>query len=72
MYSRKYIIVVIYVILLLLIFLLKPSMMFNEKGEIKHFGYNNDNKTSLLSIELIIPILIVISYILYLIIELII
>lgn len=72
MYSRKYIIVVIYVILLLLIFLLKPSMMFNEKGEIKHFGYNNDNQTSLLSIELIIPILIVISYILYLIIELII
>lgn len=46
--------------------------MFNEKGEIKHFGYNNNNSTSLLSIELIIPILIVISYIFYLMIELII
>jgi len=69
MYSRKYIIILIYLILLLLIFLFKPSMMFDINGEIKHFGY--ENNYSLLSMEIILLILIIISYILYFIIELI-
>lgn len=48
-------------------------MMFDNEGNIKHFGYNNDNYiTSLLSIEIILPILIIISYILYMSIQLII
>jgi len=73
MYSRKYIIILIFITLLLLIFLCKPSMMFDNEGNIKHFGYNNDNYiTSLLSIEIILPILIIISYIIYMSIQLII
>ena len=44
-------------------------MMFDINGEIKHFGY--ENNYSLLSMEIILPILIIISYILYFIIELI-
>jgi hypothetical protein len=73
MYSRKYIIILIYITLLLTIFLFKPSMMFDHEGNIKHFGYNTDsNITSLLSIEIVLPLLIIISYILYLVLQLII
>lgn len=73
MYSRKYIIILIYIILVLTIFLFKPAMMFDNDGNIKHFGYNNEtNLTSLLSIEIVLPLLIIISYILYLVLQLII
>jgi hypothetical protein len=74
MYSRKYIIILIYIILILLLFIIRPSMMFDYNGNIKKFGYNNNNEnmTSLLSIEIIIPLLAIISYIIYLSIELII
>jgi hypothetical protein len=73
MYSRKYIIILIYIILVLTIFLFKPSMMFDHDGNIKHFGYNNENNmSSLLSIEIVLPLLIIISYILYLVLQLII
>jgi|MDSW01.1.fsa_nt_gb uncharacterized membrane protein len=73
MYSRKYIIILIYIILILLIFLNKPSIMFDHNGNIKHFGYSNDNDMlkSLLSIEIVIPILVILSYIIYLSIQLI-
>jgi len=71
MYSRKYIIILIYISILLTIFLMKPSMMFDHEGNIKHFGYNsNDNSTSLLSIEIVLPFLIIISYIIYMILQL--
>lgn len=47
--------------------------MFDHEGNIKHFGYNTDlNTTSLLSIEIVLPLLIIISYIFYLILQLII
>ena len=74
MYSRKYIIIFIYIIILLLLFIIRPSMMFDYNGNIKKFGYNNENEniTSLLSIEIIIPLLVIISYIIYLSIQLII
>tara|TARA_B100001540_G_scaffold308214_1_gene322557 strand:- start:5165 stop:5389 length:225 start_codon:yes stop_codon:yes gene_type:complete len=74
MYSRKYIIILIYIILILLLFIIRPSMMFDYNGNIKKFGYNNENEnmTSLLSIEIIIPLLVIISYIIYLSIQLII
>jgi hypothetical protein len=73
MYSRKYIIILIYIILVLTIFLFKPSMMFDHDGNIKQFGYNNENNmSSLLSIEIVLPLLIIISYILYLVLQLII
>tara|TARA_B000000437_G_scaffold219417_1_gene201397 strand:- start:7118 stop:7342 length:225 start_codon:yes stop_codon:yes gene_type:complete len=74
MYSRKYIIILIYIIILLLLFIIRPSMMFDYNGNIKKFGYNNENEniTSLLSIEIIIPLLVIISYIIYLSIQLII
>lgn len=66
MYSRKYIIAMIYITLLLLLFILKPSLLFDSNGDIKHYNYE---KNIIISIELILPILIIISFIIYMIID---
>jgi hypothetical protein len=66
MYSRKYIIAMIYISLLILLFTLKPSLLFDNNGDIKHYNYE---KNIIISIELILPILIIISFIIYMIID---
>lgn len=66
MYSRKYIIVMIYITLLLLLFTFKPSLLFDSNGDIKHYNYE---KNIIISIELLLPILIIISFIIYMIID---
>ena len=66
MYSRKYIIAMIYISLLLLLFTIKPSILFDKSGDIKHYNYETNN---IISIEIILPILIIISFILYMIID---
>lgn len=66
MYSRKYIIAMIYISLLILLFSLKPSLLFDNNGDIKHYNYE---KNIIISIELILPILIIISFIIYMIID---
>jgi hypothetical protein len=71
MYSRKYIIILIYITLLLLLFLIKPSLLFDEYGNIKNFGFESNNNKSLLSIEILIPIIAIISYIIYMAIDII-
>lgn len=71
MYSRKYIIILIYITLLLLLFLIKPSLLFDENGNIKNFGFESNNNKSLLSIEILIPILAIVSYIIYMAIDII-
>lgn len=74
MISRKCIVITIYILIVLLIFTLKPSMMFDMNGNIKQFGYESSSNSpiSLLSAEIVLPILALMSYISYLIIELII
>lgn len=72
MYSRKYIIILIYITLLLLLFLIKPSLLFDDNGNIKNFGFESNNNKSLLSIEILIPILAIVSYIIYMAIDIII
>jgi len=71
MYSRKYIIILIYITLLLLLFLIKPSLLFDDNGNIKNFGFESNNNKSLLSIEILIPIIAIISYIIYMAIDII-
>jgi len=66
MYSRKYIIVMIYITLLLLLFTIKPFLLFDNNGDIKHYNYEKNN---IISIEIILPILIIISFIIYMIID---
>lgn len=56
--------ILIYIIILLLLFILKPSIMFNSNGIIKTY-----NENSLLTLDLIYPILAIISYYIYLIIK---
>ena len=56
----------IYISLLLLLFSIKPSLLFDSNGDIKHYNYE---KNIIISIELILPILIIISFIIYMIID---
>ena len=56
----------IYITLLLLLFTFKPSLLFDSNGDIKHYNYE---KNIIISIELILPILIIISFIIYMIID---
>lgn len=56
----------IYITLLLLLFSIKPSLLFDSNGDIKHYNYE---KNIIISIELILPILIIISFIIYMMID---
>jgi Ca2+/Na+ antiporter len=55
--------ILLYIICLLLIFLYKPAMMFDAAGNLKHFGYDeNDVSASLLNIELVLIFLAIFCY----------
>jgi len=56
--------ILIYILILLVLFILKPSIMFDNNGNIKSY-----NSKSLMTIDIIYPILAVLSYYLYLIIK---
>jgi hypothetical protein len=56
----------IYITLLLLLFTIKPFLLFDNNGDIKHYNYEKNN---IISIEIILPILIIISFIIYMIID---
>ena len=58
-----YYVILLYVICLFTIFLFKPAMMFDEKGNIKHFSYDeSDTKASLMNIEIVLCILAILCY----------
>jgi len=54
--------ILIYILILLILFILKPSIMFDSKGNIKTY-----NPKSLITLDIIYPILAVFSYYLFLI-----
>lgn len=56
----------IYITVLLLLFTIKPFLLFDNNGDIKHYNYEKNN---IISIEIILPILIIISFIIYMIID---
>lgn len=66
MFSRKLITIFLFITILLLIYLLKPSLMFDKDGTIKNFGYISEEKTTLITIFIAIPIIAIICYILVL------
>ena len=73
MFSRITITVLIYITILLLIFYYKPAMMFGNDGNIKNFDYDTELiSSSLMSIEVILPVIAIICYFLVIILELII
>jgi hypothetical protein len=53
------------VVIIMLVFRIKPSFLFNELGDIKEFGYIEDNK-SILSVYIFFPIISIFLYILVL------
>ena len=72
MFSRITITILIYIIVLLLLFYYKPAMMFSNEGNIKNFDYDTELiSSSLMSIEVILPIIAVMCYFLVIILELI-
>lgn len=69
--KRMYTVVILYILILLLIFMLKPAMMFNSDGSLKHFGYKNtDMSASLLNIEIVLFMIAICCYFLVISIEL--
>lgn len=56
----------IYITIILLLFTIKPYLLFDNNGDIKHYNYEKNN---IISIEIIIPIVIIISFIIYMIID---
>lgn len=72
MYSRKYLSIFLYITIIIFIFIFKPKNMFDKDGNIKHFDYDNDIGSSLLSIEIVLPILAILCYFITIILELII
>lgn len=57
--------ILIYIIIIILIFIVKPSLMFDKKGNIMTY-----NSNTMITLDLIYPILALISYYIYLIIKL--
>lgn len=61
--KRIHSVIMLYIICILLIFYFKPALMFDEKGSIKHFDYEqNDTSASLLNIEIVMCILAIMCY----------
>jgi len=58
--------ILIYLIFIILLFIFKPSLMFDNNGNVKHY-----NTKSTITLDLIYPIIAIISYYLYLIIKII-
>jgi len=59
--------ILIYIIILILLFILRPSIMFDISGNIKTYNGN-----STLTLDLIYPLIAILSYYIYLIIKIII
>ncbi len=55
--------ILIYILILLILFIIKPSLLFDNNGIIKTY-----NSKSLITLDLIYPILAILSYYFYLII----
>jgi hypothetical protein len=56
--------ILIYILCLLIIFIIKPSIFFDKNGNIKNY-----NSKAMITIDLIYPILAIISYYIYIIIK---
>ena len=56
--------ILIYILCLLIIFIIKPSIFFDKNGNIKNY-----NSKAMITIDLIYPIIAIISYYIYIIIK---
>jgi len=56
--------ILIYILILLLLFILKPSMLFDKNGNIKTY-----NSKSMITLDIIHPIIAILSFYIYLLIK---
>lgn len=71
MFSRLFLTIILYITIVVAIFVLKPSMMFDLNGNMKHFDNVNKCDTSLLTVEIVLPFLALLCYFIILIFEMI-
>jgi len=60
--SRLVISLIIYSIMISIILLIKPSLMFNQEGEIKPAGVEKIKGQSVLPIAIVVPLIAIFSY----------
>ena len=77
MLSRKIITLLIYIILLAIIFAIQPNLFFDKDGNMKCFGFDinnsgdNDTYNTILPLILFAPFIVLLSYLIILVIEMI-
>ena len=63
--KRIYLVILLYILCVFALFTFKPAMMFDMEGNLKHFGYENDDTSaSLLNIEVVLAVLAIFCYLL--------
>lgn len=63
--------VLFYVLLSILIILIKPSFIFNEEGNLKHFGTGQDDNKTIFSFGVFVLLLAIMSFYIFCMIDLI-
>jgi len=59
---RLVIAIILYILIVVTLIFTKPSIMFNAKGEIKKWGIERDEDTSIFSPMIIFPVIAIICY----------
>ena len=54
--------IILYIFLLLIILIIKPRFIFNKNGEVKHFGTDYNENTTILPLWLLCILLAIFSY----------
>ena len=54
--------IILYIFLLLIILIIKPRFIFNKDGEVKHFGTDYNENTTILPLWLLCILLAIFSY----------
>lgn len=59
---RLLIAILLYILIVAIILLTKPPIMFNSKNEIKNWGLERDENTSIFSPMIVFPVIAIICY----------
>lgn len=54
--------IILYIIIVVTIVFTKPAIMFNSKGEIKKWGLERDENTSIFSLMVVLPLIAIVCY----------
>ena len=54
--------IILYILIVVTILFTKPAIMFNSKGEIKKWGLERDEHTSIFSPMIVFPVIAIVCY----------